>query len=250
MHTIAILLTLAASVFAQAKEPPASATDSDKIVFAEGEHYVRLSTPVRTADPNKIEVAEVFWYGCSHCYAFEPELQQWRSTLPEGVAFVESPAIWRKDMETHARIFYTSKVLEVLDVMHGAVFEAMHVNKQKLKRPKQIRALYQQHGVSVDDFNKTFNSFSVTSLVNQANARVRGYGIEGTPELIVDGSYRISGKMAGSRTNMLTVAEYLVCQINAENMAGAQDEEKTADSAIGATGAKGQSMRSFCASYR
>ena len=90
----------------------------------------------------------------------------------------------------------------------------------------------------------------MTSLVNQANARVRGYGIEGTPELIVDGSYRISGKMAGSRTNMLTVAEYLVCQINAENMAGAHGEEKTADSAIGTGDAKRQSMQSFCASYR
>jgi thiol-disulfide isomerase/thioredoxin len=164
MRIFAILLVLVASAFAQAKESPAPVKESAKTeelpkkAFKEGEHYVRLSTPVRTADPTKIEVTEVFWYGCGHCYAFEPELQKWRKNLPDDVLFDESPAIWRDNMATHARIFYTSKVLGVLDVMHEAVFEAIHIKKMKLERTEDIQTLYEQNGISGDAFKKAFEA--------------------------------------------------------------------------------------------
>ena len=235
MRIITILLALAAGVFAQAEE-------SAKKIFKEGEHYVRLPTPVRTADPQKIEVTEVFWYGCGHCYTFEPQLKSWRRTLPDDVLFVESPAMWRGNMETHARIFYTAKTLGMLDTMHSAVFDAMHIDKMKLDRPEQIRALFEKHGVSADDFDKVFNSFSVTSSVNQAKARARSYGITGTPEIVVDGTYRISGRMAGSQANMLAVAEHLICKINAD--------KKPGDKSTASTDAVEQArISSFCAGY-
>ena len=246
MRIIAVLLVaLIASAVTQAKD---YSTAPVKRVFKEGEHYVRLSAPVRTTNPEKIEVTEVFWYGCGHCYMFEPQLQRWRKTLPDKVLFMESPAMWRKNMETHARIFYTSKALGVLDTMHLAVFEAMHIKKMKLNRPEQIQALYEQQGISSNDFNKTFNSFSVTSSVNQAKARARNYGITGTPEIVVDGTYRISSRLAGSQTNMLAVAEYLVCKIDAEKQGkgkGKGGKDSTAD--MNNNGQK--QMSSFCVDY-
>ena len=235
MRIITILLALTTSVFTQAEEPA-------KRIFKEGEHYVRLPAPVRTTDPHKIEVTEVFWYGCGHCYTFEPQLKRWRRTLPDEVLFVESPAMWRGNMETHARIFYTAKALGVLNTMHSAVFEAMHINKMKLNRPEQIRALFEKHGVSADDFDKAFNSFRVTSSVNQAKERARSYGITGTPEIVVDGTYRISGRMAGSQTNMLAVAEYLICKINSDKKL--EDTSKT-----GNGGVEQARISSFCAGY-
>ena len=230
---IAILLFITGAA-AQAEKSPEPAGKPLKEAFKEGEHYVRLENPVRTADPDKIEVAEVFWYGCGHCYAFEPQLKQWRKTLPESVLFVESPAMWNRDMETHARIFYTAKALGVLDTMHPIVFDAMHIKKLGLKRAEQIQTLFEQNGVAADDFEKTFNAFSVTSAVKQANARARSYGITGTPEIVVDGTYRISGRLAGSQTNMLAVANYLVCKIDAEKNSAAQSAD----------------MSSFCSKYQ
>ena len=80
-------------------------------LYIEGTHYEALDKPVRTADPNKIEVAEVFWYGCPHCYAFEPLLESWVGKLPSDVAFVRSPGMWNSMMETHAQIYYVEQAL-------------------------------------------------------------------------------------------------------------------------------------------
>ena len=241
MRIITALLVLVFSVLAQAE-------GLTKQSFKEGEHYVRLATPVKTADPNKIEVTEFFWYGCGHCYNFEPLLQKWLTNLPEEIGFTESPVMWQKNMETHARIFYTSKVLGVLDVMHRAVFDAMHIKQMKLERPKQIQTLYEQNGVSGSDFEKAFNSFSVESAVKQANARARNYGITGTPEIVVDGTYRVSGSMAGSQTNMLAVAEYLACKIYAEKPV-AQSAPATETESVAADADKPNPMASFCDRY-
>ena len=139
MRVIIAVLLFITGVIAQADQSPEPTPKAKplKAVFKEGEHYVRLPNPVRTANPDKIEVAEVFWYGCGHCYSFEPQLQKWHKTLPESVLFVESPAMWNRDMETHARIFYTAKSLGVLDTMHRTIFDAMHIEKLRLKRAER-----------------------------------------------------------------------------------------------------------------
>src|SRR5690554_1186638 len=81
--------------------------------YTEGRHYEVLSNPVRTSDADKIEVTEVFWYGCQHCYSFEPLITDWEANLPEDVAFVRSPGMWNELMEIHAQIFYAAEALDV-----------------------------------------------------------------------------------------------------------------------------------------
>jgi thiol:disulfide interchange protein DsbA len=178
--------------------------------YKAGTHYEVLETPVRTSDPKRIEVAEVFWYGCSHCFTFEPMVSTWASQLPEDVNFVHSPAIWHKNMELHARAYYTAKALKVLDPVHMAIFKAMNLKKNKLASKEAIGKIFVAQGVDLDKFNKTFDSFGVVSATKQADARQRSYGIKGTPEMVVNGKYRLSAKMAGSQQGMLKVAEYLV----------------------------------------
>lgn len=216
-HWIAAAFMLVA-LGCQAEEAPSSATPAESPAKASsanyeaGVHYEVLPQPVATVDSDKIEVAEVFWYGCGHCFSFESELRPWAESQPEDVVLVGSPAMWDNQgiMERHARIYYTAKALKVLDKVHEATFNAMHLEKKTLRSEGEIAELFVAQGVSKEDFERTFNSFGVTSAVKQAEARQRSYRIQGTPELIVNGKYRITARLAGSHQGMLDVADFLI----------------------------------------
>lgn len=201
LFTLALLLPLFSS-HAEDK----SAVDA----FVAGKHYEVLPAPVRTADPDKIEVAEFFWYGCPHCYHFEPSIVAWLKTTAADVNFVQVPAIWHPDMTLHAKMFYTAQELHKLPELHEAFFTAMQVGKMKLNTPEEISKLFVERGVSADEFNKTFNSFGIDSMVKQAQAKANGSKISGTPEIVVNGKYRVSAKLAGSQPNMLKVVDFLI----------------------------------------
>lgn len=178
--------------------------------YVEGENYDLISPAVRTADPARIEVVEFFWYGCGHCYNFEPLITAWKKTLADDVDFQGSPAIWNKPMELHARAFYTAQVLGVFDTMHPALFQAMNVDHKKLASEDEIQALFVANGVAAEDFSKAFNSFGVSSQVKQAAARAKAAKITGTPALMVDGKYHVSTRKAGSQADMLKVSDFLI----------------------------------------
>lgn len=178
--------------------------------FVEGTHYDLISPPVRTASPDKVEVVEFFWFGCGHCYTFEPMLGQWKKTLPEDVDFRGSPAMWNKLMELHAQAFYTAQVLGVQDSMNAVLFQAMNVDSKRLSSQDEIQALFVANGVTAEDFTKAFNSFGVGSQVRQASARARSAKITGTPAMMVNGKYHISTRKAGSQAGMLKVADFLI----------------------------------------
>ena len=201
-------LTLLAPLALWAVAPGAAAQED----YVEGKDYELITPAVRTADPDKIEVAEFFWYGCGHCYTFEPVLSQWKKTLPEDVDFQGSPAIWNAKMEIHARAFYTAKLLGVLDTLHPVIFQAMNVDRKRLSSEEEIRELFTANGVAAEDFDKAFNSFGVSSQVRQANSRARAAKITGTPALMVNGKYHISTRQAGSQAGMLKVADYLIAK--------------------------------------
>lgn len=200
-----------ASLFALLLPIAACAQDAGKN-YREGEHYIRLDTPVRTINPNKIEVAEVFWYGCSHCFHFEPMVHAWAKQLPEHVVFVQSPAMWNSVMKTHAQAFYTASALGVFEKVHQPIFDAINLERNMLRNEDSLAELFVKHGVAEDKFRKVFNSFAVKSQVEQADARARGYGIAGTPEMVVNGKFRVSTRTAGGQREMLEVVEYLVEQ--------------------------------------
>lgn len=185
---------------------PASA----QAVYQEGKDYAVLPNPVRTTDPSKIEVAEVFWYGCPHCNTFRPLFEQWKKQSGDDITVQHTPAMWSKSMAVHAQIFYTAKVLGKLDVMHKEIFDAMHVGKKKLLAEKQIYTLFEKHGVDKSTFDKTFSSFGVNSQVQQAASRARGYQITSTPTVVVNGKYRVLMNRGDSFDKVMKVADYLV----------------------------------------
>ncbi|MDH3948081.1 MAG: thiol:disulfide interchange protein DsbA/DsbL [Gammaproteobacteria bacterium] len=178
--------------------------------YDEGIEYKRLATPVSTVDPNKIEVVELFWYGCPHCYRLEPELKAWLKNKPDNVVFVRVPAVFRPLWKFHADVYYTAEVLGVLDQINDAMFEAMQVQRRKMKTVEEVKALFAKHGVSSEKFENAFNSFAVDAKVRRAVDLTRRYGIEGVPALVINGKYVTDGVMAKGNRGMFEVTDYLI----------------------------------------
>jgi len=196
---ILILMPLAFSAFGQ----PAR--------YLAGTHYIELNSPVRTNDASKVEVVEAFWYGCTHCFRFEPLLQNWVSNQDSDVEFVTFPAQWNDLMKIHSQIYYTAEALDVVALIHEPAFNAINLQGNLLQNERQIGALFAEHGISGDDFSKTFNSFSVRTKVNQGDRRMQDYQIQSTPNMIVNGKYLIAtGQAVQTQEEMLNVVDFLI----------------------------------------
>ncbi|MEQ5835681.1 thiol:disulfide interchange protein DsbA/DsbL [Marinobacter sp. NFXS9] len=178
--------------------------------FQEGQDYERLSSPLPTQNPDHIEVTEVFWYGCPHCYAFKPLIEDWAAKKADDVDFVLVPAALGRTWDVHARAFYTTKAMGVFDKTHDLLFDALARDHKRLNNGEKIADFLADHGVDKDAFLKTFNSFGVNAKMQQAEAYVRGARITGVPTIIVNGKYKVSASMAGSHENMIKVIDYLV----------------------------------------
>ncbi len=192
------------------KPKPAAKPVASSVQYQAGVHYEVLPNPARTLDTNKIEVMEVFWYGCSHCWAFEPLIHSWKENIADDVIFARTPAIWRNVMKVHARVYYAAEALNMSDDLHNDIF-AMLAKNPRLEDQKQFAEAFANYGVSEEKYLKTVSAFGITGKVSQAESRARkNYRVQGTPEMIVNGKYRISGKMAGSQAGMLQVVNYLI----------------------------------------
>lgn len=180
----------------------------------EGIEYKRVTPALPTITKDKIEVVELFWYGCPHCYRFEPYLKRWLATKPDNVVFYRIHAVFNPVWEGHARIFYTAKSLGLIDEgkddFHEVIFEEIHKKKNNLRRKKDIQALFMRFGVSKEDFNDTYNSFAVNTKVNRAKSLSKRYQLDGVPTIIINGKYRTDGPMAGGRKKMIKLMDFLI----------------------------------------
>jgi thiol:disulfide interchange protein DsbA len=188
--------------------PQAAVAANQEEVFA----YHEITPPQPISSGNKIEVVEMFWYGCPHCYQFEPHINSWKKNLPADVAFIRVPAIFNAKWEFHARVYYTAEVLGVLDKVHAPIFDTMHKQRKRFEDQAAVADLFAHHGVSKDQFYKTFYSFAVNSKVNWAHHLTQAYGIDGVPTMIVQGKYRTSAGLAGGHREVLEVVDGLIAR--------------------------------------
>lgn len=179
--------------------------------YVAGTHYTELNNPVNTRDSSKVEVLEVFWYGCNHCFRFEPLVQDYKANMPEYVDFQYFPAMWNALMKVHAQVYYTADALDAVDQLHEHVYNAINVQGNRLANERQIAALFAEHGISNEDFESTFNSFTVRTKVNQAERRMQDYQIRSTPNIVVNGKYLVAtGENVRTQQEMLEVVKFLV----------------------------------------
>jgi thiol:disulfide interchange protein DsbA len=195
--------------------PPAGQLPSGKWVA--GVNY-RPLVPAQPTDapPGKVEVVEVFWYGCPHCYALDPYIESWRKTKPAYIEFRRVPVTWQPVHQSHARLFYTLEALGKEDAVHNAVFAEMHDKKnymfmqgdEKETLAAQI-AFAKAHGISEADFTNAWNSFTVQTSMQKADELVRRYHVDGVPLLVINGKYVTDVNMAGGQANVMSIVSDL-----------------------------------------
>ncbi len=197
--SLIFLLLMMSSVVSQAAD------------FTEGVNYKKIA-PQPTDTGDRIEVLEFFWYGCPHCYSFEPYIKAWKKTKPANVEFVRVPAVFRPDWEVQARTYYALSNMGVIEDLHGKIFTAIHKDKKRLNKKELITDFVVQNGVDRKKFEAEYNSFSVDSMVRKAKKKQTAYKIQGVPTIAVNGKYMTSGSMSGSYENMIKIVDYLVAK--------------------------------------
>ena len=178
--------------------------------WQDGPNFTPLpaAQPVSTG-PGEVEVVEIFWYGCGHCFSVEPRLATWEKTSkPPYVRVVRLPVIWNEVAREDARLFYTLEALGKLGELHLAVFRELHVNRNPLTvvagnrvdtvaTEKKVRDFLLSRGVSQEDFGRTYRSFAIESKIRQAENLSRRYMADHTPRAVVQGKYVTDIGMAG-----------------------------------------------------
>ncbi|MBY8928997.1 MULTISPECIES: thiol:disulfide interchange protein DsbA [Pseudomonas] len=177
-----------------------------------GKTYVELTNPVPVSVPGKIEVVELFWYGCPHCYAFEPTINPWAEKLPKDVNFKRIPAMFGGPWDAHGQLFLTLEAMGVEHKVHNAVFNAIQKEGKRLTKPDEMADFVATQGVDKDKFLATFNSFAIQGQIKQAKELAQKYGVQGVPTLIVNGKYRFDLGTAGGPEAVLNVADQLIAK--------------------------------------
>jgi len=174
--------------------------------------YELIDPPQPTDTPGKVEVLDVFWYGCPHCFSFLPAMEAYEASKPDYVEIRRMPAIFRQNWEIHARAYYTASLLNVVERIHRPLFEAIHNKKQTLDTRESLRAFFIANGADGEAFDKTFDSFAVETLLRKSTVMQGRYGVRGTPSVIVNGKYRVSASLAGGYEQMVQVADALAAR--------------------------------------
>lgn len=178
----------------------------------EGTHYVRLGSPAPVSLPagKAVEVVEFFWYGCPHCYAFEPTLEAWVKRLPADVAFRQVPVGFMAPHQYHARLYYALEETGALATLHRRVFNAIHQQGKRLNSDADIVAFAKDNGVDGDKLVQAMKGFSVSTKATRAKQLADAYKIDGVPAVGVQGRFYTSGSLAGGHERSVQVADYLI----------------------------------------
>lgn len=171
--------------------------------------YLELNQPLPTDSSGKIEVIEFFWYGCSHCYAFEPFIEKWLTRLPNDVEFRRVPAMFNQQWAEAGRVYYSLEAMGLLDKLHGPLFNAIHQQRLRITNESQLRDWLTRQKVDVDKYFATAQSFSVESKLKRAVTLTEASKITGVPALVVNGRYVVLAEI-GSQEEMLKVADGLI----------------------------------------
>lgn len=176
-----------------------------------GKEYTVLPSQVPTAEPGKIEVTEVFWYGCPHCYKLEPVITKWAEQIPSDVNFVRMPALFSKLWDIHGQLFITLDTMGVEKSLHSAIFESIQGRKNLLLTPEDMANFVVNHNVDRNRFLETYNSFSVQTRMEKDKKILEKYGINGVPVVIVNGKYRVElNDYVSTPEDLIRITNYLI----------------------------------------
>lgn len=172
--------------------------------------YETINPAYPTQSGDKIEVMEIFWYGCPHCYKLEPYLEKWLENKPEDVSFVRVPGVLGKNWIPHAKAFYAANQMNIFEQFHRPFFDAIHKEGEHLVNERRIGDFIEQKGMDRDKFSEAFNSEEVDKQLKQAFKIGRDLRITGVPTIIVNGKYITSATLTGSNEKLIKVINSLI----------------------------------------
>jgi len=180
-----------------------------------GQEFDAVAQTIPTDDAKKIEVMEIFWYGCSHCFHMEQPLSAWLKNKPADVSFKRIPGIPNASWAPMAQTYFAMETLGITEKLHSKLFNAIH--KEKSLNPTNQKAaldwLVANSGMDRSKVEEAFNSFTVNTNMKRAAQIFRSSGATGVPSLVIDGKYITSGTMAGGNAQALQVTNYIVNNI-------------------------------------
>lgn len=188
-----------------------------------GKDYSLVKPAQATHSGDKIEVLEFFFHGCSHCFKLHPFLTAWEKKMPKDVEFTLVPTIFNPGWEASARTYYALEMLGQDKKLHDALFTEWNVNNNNLMDEASSTAFVVKQGVDRKKFSDAYNSFAMQSKVARSKQMGQAYGIRGTPTLIVDGKYLISG-LAPEDT--IRVLDAVIAKARAEHGGAKADGKK------------------------
>jgi len=178
--------------------------------YSEGKNYTRLAQEQTTQSGKNIEVLEFFWYGCPHCYQFEPTIAKWKKNKPANVHFIRVPAPLNPSWMPHTKAFYALEIMGKGEQYHQALFNAMHVERKKLYDMASITQFLASQGVDEKAFTSNVNSFAVEMRARQAMKLSKSYQLSGVPMMAVNGKYTISAQQAGGYKQLIEITNHLI----------------------------------------
>jgi thiol:disulfide interchange protein DsbA len=183
-----------------------------------GAQFDAVAQPIATDNAGRIEVMEIFWYGCIHCYQMDAPLTAWVKKLPSDVYFKRMPGLPNPSWAPMAKTFYAVETLGLAEKLHTPLFNA--VNKSKTLNPTDEKAaiawVTQQSGLDKLKVEQAFKSFTINTNLNRAAQIFRASGATGVPSLVIDGKYITSSTMAGGNEQALKVADYIIGNVRAD----------------------------------
>lgn len=189
-----------------------SVTSSHAANYTADIHYFKVPTPQPVQTGDQIEVLELFWYGCPHCYKLEPVIEKWLTSMPKNAAHVRLPAILRDTWAFHARVYYTFEAMDLVDKVHASFFDELHKRKNRIRTKEQLIPFLKANGVPTAEFFDNYESFAVDSKVRHARLMSGNYAISGVPTMIVDGKYRATASSAGGLQQLMDLVNFLVAK--------------------------------------
>lgn len=219
LGSIALAATLALSPAIQAAQT----------TWKEGKHFALLSPIQRTTVPaGKVEVLEVFSYGCSGCNGFQPIIGKLQPNLPPKAQMAYLHASFRPDESwpMFQRAYYAARSLGIDERTHQAMYDAVwktgelsivDPNTRRLRKPQPTiedaaKCYERLTGVKQDRFLAAARSFSVDAQVRAADAQVRAMQVPSTPCIVVNGKYRVNMDSLGSIDELVDVVKFLVAK--------------------------------------
>jgi thiol:disulfide interchange protein DsbA len=176
----------------------------------EGRDYQVLPRPVAVPPDGKIQVIEFFWYGCPHCFAFEPLIEAWIAKLPADVRFRRVPVGFDARKQVHQRIFYTWEALGLVDQMHYKTFTRFHVQKKPVDSLEDMILFAKENGIDPAKVENAWRGFSTDVKCKEASRLEDAYGIEYMPEMAVAGRFVAVAQPEQGPASVLATTDWLL----------------------------------------